>query len=93
MTIIEQIIANHSSSDKVVPGEIADVEIDARVARDFGGANVVKNLINNGLTIKDPKKTFFTFDTNPGGSDQKYAANQHICRLYARKNNVQNVCP
>lgn len=89
MTIIEKIIANHSSGNKVAPGAIADVEIDARVARDFGGANVVKNLINNGLTIENPGKTFFTFDTNPGGSDQKYAANQHYCRMFARENDIE----
>ena len=88
MTIIEKIIASHGKNATVKPGEIADVEIDARVARDFGGANVVKNLINNGLTIKDPSKTFFTFDTNPGGSDQKYAANQHYCRMFARENDI-----
>jgi len=71
MTIIEQIIANHSGQSKVVPGDIVDVLIDTRAARDFGGANVVKNLIDNGLTVHDPSKTIFTFDCNPGGSDQK----------------------
>ena len=44
MTIIEKIIAGHSNKDKVAPGEIVDITIDVRVARDFGGANVVKNL-------------------------------------------------
>ncbi len=48
-------------------------------ARDFGGANVVKNMKDFGLSIEDPEKTFFTFDCNPTGSDQKYAVNQHIC--------------
>ncbi len=89
MTIIEKIISQHSNKDTVVPGEIVDVEIDARIARDFGGANVVKNLINNGLSIQDPSKTYFTFDTNPGGSDQKYAANQHYCRMFARENGIK----
>ncbi|RLD63481.1 MAG: homoaconitate hydratase [Bacteroidetes bacterium] len=89
MTIIEKIIANHNNKATVKPGEIVDVEIDARVARDFGGANVVKNLINNGLTIENTAKTFFTFDTNPGGSDQKYAANQHYCRMFARENDIE----
>ncbi|RUA28356.1 MAG: homoaconitate hydratase, partial [Bacteroidetes bacterium] len=89
MTIIEKILASHSGKDSVKPGEILDVEIDARVARDFGGANVVKNLINNGLGLQDPSKTFFTFDTNPGGSDQKYAANQQYCRMFARENGIQ----
>jgi homoaconitate hydratase family protein/3-isopropylmalate dehydratase small subunit len=89
MNLIEKILANHSSQETVKPGEIIDVSIDARVARDFGGANVVKNLIENGLEVNDPAKTFFTFDCNPGGSDQKYAANQHFCRRYARENNIR----
>jgi len=89
MTIIEKIIAAHSNQAKVKPGDIVDVFIDTRVARDFGGANVVKNLLDNGLSVADPTKTFFTFDCNPGGSDQKYAANQHFCRLYARENGIK----
>lgn len=89
MNLIEKIIANHSNQDRVSPGDIIDVLIDARVARDFGGANVVKNLVDNGLTVDDPERTFFTFDCNPGGSDQKYAANQHYCRLFARDNNIK----
>lgn len=88
-TLIEKILADHSKVDEVKPGQIIDIEIDTRVARDFGGANVVKNLENNKLTVDDPNKTFFTFDTNPGGSDQKYAANQQYCRMYARKNNIR----
>lgn len=88
MTIIEKILAAHSGKEKVVPGEIVDVVIDVRLARDFGGAGVVKNLQANNLKIADPARTFFTFDCNPTGSDQQYAANQHKCRLYARQNNI-----
>lgn len=89
MTIIEKIIASHSSQAIVKPGDIVDVFIDTRVARDFGGANVVENILNNGLTVHDPFRTFFTFDCNPGGSDQKYAANQQFCRLFARQNDIK----
>lgn len=89
MTIIEKIISRHSNQDNVKPGDIVDVFIDARAARDFGGANVVENILNNGLTVHDPSRTFFTFDCNPGGSDQKYAANQHFCRLFARQNDIK----
>lgn len=89
MTILEKIIALHSKYDHVKPGDIVDVSIDARVARDFGGANVVKNLKDNGLNVDDPAKTFFTFDCNPTGSDQKYAENQHICRMYAREKGIR----
>jgi len=87
-TIIQKIFENHSSQQANV-GDIIDIDIDIRVARDFGGANVVKNLEQNNLSVDDPKKTFFTFDCNPGGCDQKYAVNQHICRLFARKNNIK----
>lgn len=89
MTITEKIIASHSKYDKVKPGDIIDISIDARAARDFGGANVVKNLNDFGLTIDDPARTLFTFDCNPTGSDQKYAVNQHLCRQYARNKDIR----
>lgn len=88
MNIIEKIIANHSGQTKVQPGDIVDVEIDVRLARDFGGANVVKNIEENNLDVADASKTWFTFDCNPTGSDQKYAANQQYCRIFARNNNI-----
>lgn len=89
MTMLEKILALHSGHSIVKPGEIVDIEIDVRVARDFGGANVVKNLEDFGLDIDDPARTFFTFDCNPTGSDQKYAVNQHICRLFAREKGIR----
>lgn len=89
MTITEKIIAAHSWYDTVKPGDIVDITIDARAARDFGGANVVKNLNDFGLRVDDPARTLFTFDCNPTGSDQKYAVNQHICRQYARNNGIK----
>ena len=89
MTITEKIIASHSKYETVKPGDIVDITIDARAARDFGGANVVKNLTDFGLMVEDPGKTLFTFDCNPTGSDQKYAVNQHICRQYARNNDIR----
>jgi 3-isopropylmalate/(R)-2-methylmalate dehydratase large subunit len=84
MTMIEKILAAHSDRKVVSPGEIVDVRIDVRVARDFGGANVVKHLKEHDSGIDDPSKTFFTFDCNPTGSDQKYAENQHVCRQFGR---------
>jgi 3-isopropylmalate/(R)-2-methylmalate dehydratase large subunit len=89
MTVIEKILAAHSDRKHVVPGDIVDVVIDARVARDFGGANVVKHLEDNHLSVDDASRTFFTFDCNPTGSDQKYAVNQHKCRLFARKEGIK----
>jgi 3-isopropylmalate/(R)-2-methylmalate dehydratase large subunit len=89
MTLLEKILTAHSKFSSVSPGQIIDIEIDSRVARDFGGANVVKNLKDFSLSIDDPGKTLFTFDCNPTGSDQKYAVNQHICRLFARENGIK----
>ncbi len=89
MNIIEKIIASHTNKETVAPGDIADISIDARVARDFGGPNVVKNLEDYGLEVDDTSKTFFTFDTNPTGSDQKYAVNQQIVRTFARKKGIK----
>jgi len=83
-TMIEKIFSNHSNK-KINAGDIAEITIDARIARDFGGANVVKNIRSHNLNIHDPKKTFFTFDCNPGGSDQQYAENQQICRQFSRE--------
>jgi 3-isopropylmalate dehydratase small subunit len=89
MTIIEKILASHSGKEKVVPGDILDVLIDVRLARDFGGAGVIRNLQANQLTVADPNRTFFTFDCNPTGSDQQYAANQQKCRIFARENRIR----
>ena len=89
MTVIEKILASHSGKVIVHPGEIVDVTIDARVARDFGGANVVKHMEENQLSLENASATFFTFDCNPTGSDQKYAANQHKCRQYAREHGIK----
>jgi len=89
LTMIEKILANHSTKDVVVPGEIIDIEIDVRAARDFGGPNVVKNLINNGLEVDDISKTFFTFDCYPTTSDPKYATSQQFCRMYAREKGIK----
>lgn len=89
MTLLEKILSQHAGNIPVKPGDIVDVSIDARAARDFGGANVVKNIRDHQLEIDDADKTFFTFDCNPTGSDQKYAVNQHICRQFARAEGIK----
>lgn len=89
MTLVEKILARHSKYETVKPGQIIDVFMDVRAARDFGGANVVKNLQDSGLSIDDSSRTYFTFDCNPTGSDQKYAVNQQICRIFARDHQIK----
>lgn len=86
-TLIEKIITGHSGK-RAQAGAVVDLAIDARVARDFGGANVIKNIRDNGLPVAEPSKTFFTLDCNPGGSDQNYAKNQQLCRVFAREHGI-----
>ena len=52
MTLMEKILAAHSKYDAVKPDDIVDIEIDVRAARDFGGANVVKNIKDFGLEYR-----------------------------------------
>ena len=40
-TIVEKILSAHSGGKPCQPGDIVDVFMDVRAARDFGGANVV----------------------------------------------------
>ncbi len=91
-TMVEKIFINNSTETEVKPGDIVWIEIANRAARDFGGANVVKNLIKNyegDFVNKTKGNTMFTFDCNPTGSDPKYAINQQYCREFAKENNVK----
>jgi 3-isopropylmalate/(R)-2-methylmalate dehydratase large subunit len=89
-TIIEKIIQAHAN-EPVEAGKIVWMALDARTARDFGGANVVKNYrAHYGDTpVDDPSKTFFTFDLVTPANNIPYAVNQQICRDWAREQNVR----
>ncbi|MBC7128471.1 MAG: 3-isopropylmalate dehydratase large subunit [Thermoplasmatales archaeon] len=89
-TIIEKIFQNHTG-DRVEVGETIWLEIDLRTARDFAGANVVKNLIENygGNYVNNASKTFFTFDCNAPANTIEYATNHQICRKFARENGIK----
>lgn len=89
MTIVEKIIALHSTYDKVKSGEIVDIQIDLRAARDNGGVNIIKQLRDNNLSIADPQKTLFTFDCDPALSDPVFADNQHVCREFANEHGIR----
>jgi 3-isopropylmalate/(R)-2-methylmalate dehydratase large subunit len=62
-----------------------------RSARDFGGANVVKNFQKYypGAKVDDPEKTFFTFDCNAPANTIPYASNQQLCRNFAREQGIR----
>ncbi|MBN1956306.1 MAG: 3-isopropylmalate dehydratase large subunit [Anaerolineae bacterium] len=90
-TIIEKIFAAHTAADaSVEPGSIIWLDLDVRTARDFAGANVVKNYQTHyGETpVADKTKTFFTFDLVVPPSNIPYANNQQVCRTWAREQGV-----
>ena len=89
-TMIEKILQNHSK-EKVEAGKIAWIDLDVRSARDFAGANVVKNFRKYfpGEPVADPVRTFFTFDCNVPANTIAYAENQQVCREFAREKEIR----
>ncbi|MGC9335902.1 MAG: 3-isopropylmalate dehydratase large subunit [Anaerolineae bacterium] len=89
-TIIEKLIQDHSD-EEVEAGKIVWMRLDARTARDFGGANVVKNYRKHygDAPVDDAKKTFFTFDLVAPANNIPYAINQQICRDWAKTQGVK----
>ncbi|MGD8793543.1 MAG: aconitase/3-isopropylmalate dehydratase large subunit family protein [Anaerolineae bacterium] len=89
-TIIEKIIQAHAH-EPVEAGRIVWMGLDARTARDFGGANVVKNYKRHygDDPVDDPAKTFFTFDLVTPANNIPYAINQQLCRDWARAQGVK----
>ena len=90
LTIIEKIIRDHSDDNNIIPGKVVWINLDYRTARDFGGPNVVKNFKKEypGEKVADPLKTFFTFDTVAPAKTIPYANNQHLCRIFAKEQNI-----
>ena len=89
-TIIEKIIQAHSD-EQAEAGKIVWMRLDARTARDFGGANVVKNYRTHygDAPVGDPARTFFTFDLVTPANNIPYAINQQICRDWAKEQGVR----
>ena len=89
LTTIEKIAKNHGG-EPAKAGNIVWLKIDFRSARDFGGANVIKNLRKkyDGDYIDDKSRTAFTFDTNAPANTIAYADNQHYIRMFAREQNI-----
>lgn len=89
-TMIEEIVRRHTDQD-VEPGQVIWIDLDVRSARDFGGANVVKNFERwyPDERVEDPSKTFFTFDCVVPPKNHQYATNQQICRVFARRHGIK----
>ncbi|MGC9394161.1 MAG: 3-isopropylmalate dehydratase large subunit [Anaerolineae bacterium] len=91
-TLIQKIFAVHTAPDaSVAAGDIIWLDLDVRTARDFGGANVVKNYREHygDVPVADPARTFFTFDLVVPPSNIPYANNQQLCREWARTQGVR----
>ena len=92
-TMIEKIIQAHAdqSAQDVRAGDIVWMGLDARTARDFGGANVVKNYHKHygDTPVDSADKTFFTFDLVTPANNIPYAINQQICRDWAKEQQVK----
>jgi 3-isopropylmalate/(R)-2-methylmalate dehydratase large subunit len=95
-TIIEKIIQAHSdggaeAGPPAKAGGIVWMRLDARTARDFGGANVVKNYRKHygDAPVDDPTRTFFTFDLVTPANNIPYAVNQQLCRDWAKTQGVR----
>ena len=87
-TIIEKILGAHAGKE-VIPGEIVDITIDARAARDFGGANVVKNIKDNRLGIDDPAKTFSRSTATREARTRNTRPTSRSCRDFAREQGIR----
>jgi len=89
-TVIEKIIKNHTT-DEVAPGKIVWMSLDVRSARDFGGANVVKNFKREypESSVGNISRTFFTFDCVAPAKNVPYANNQQICRDFAEAQGIK----
>jgi len=91
-TLIQKIFAAHTTPGvSVATGDIIWLDLDVRTARDFGGANVVKNYREHygDALVADPARTFFTFDLVVPPSNIPYANNQQLCREWARTQGVR----
>ena len=90
-TVIEKILHKHTQSKDFKPGDIIWMNIDLRTARDFAGANVVKNYYKyfDDTPVADKNKTYFTFDCNIPAKTIGYANNQQICRQFAKKQGIK----
>jgi len=92
-TIVEKIFKNHlvRANDELKPGNIVWIKLDVRSARDFGGANVVKNFKKyyKQDKIENREKTFFTFDCQAPANTIPYANNQQVCRIFAKEQGIR----
>lgn len=75
----------------VAASEVIWLPQDVVTARDFGGANVVRNFLaayGESVDVFNTDKIRFTFDCNAPANTAGYATNQQICRDFARPRGI-----
>ena len=79
---------------EVKVGDRVWCNIDWATARDFGGANVVLQFVEEmgeDAKVWDPDKVAFTFDLQAPTRSEKVAKNQQIIRDFAKKQGIKRV--
>jgi len=89
-TIIEKLVSAKLGSPAAA-GDVVWLPQDVVTARDFGGANVVKNFLaayGADAAVFNADGIRFTFDCNAPANTAGYATNQQICRDFARRRGI-----
>lgn len=86
MTITEKIIAQHAGKEKVVPGELVQVQVDLALANDITAPLSIKELSKHGIRkIFDPARVVLVADHNTPCKDIPSAQNVKLMRDFARE--------
>jgi 3-isopropylmalate/(R)-2-methylmalate dehydratase large subunit len=89
MTITEKIIAAHAHRDRVLPGELVQVEVDLALANDITAPLSIKELESRGIdTVHDPQRIVLVADHNTPARDIPSAENVKLMREFAKKHGI-----
>ena len=89
-TIIEKLVSAKLGR-AAAAGDVVWLPQDVVTARDFGGANVVRNFLaayGEDAGVFDTGRIRFTFDCNAPANTAGYATNQQVCRDFARQRGI-----
>ena len=89
MTIAEKIIAAHCGKEKVVPGELVTVRLDAVLNNDLSIPQSIKNIEEMGFKgLFDREKVIFVLDHNAPNATTQAAEQSKAARDFAKKHNM-----
>ncbi|MGQ9622888.1 MAG: 3-isopropylmalate dehydratase large subunit [Candidatus Caldatribacteriaceae bacterium] len=91
MTITEKIIAAHARRNRVLPGELVQVEVDLALANDITAPLGIKELENRGIdVVHDPRRIVLVADHNTPARDIPSAENVKLMREFAKKHDISH---